>query len=286
MTRMQKLIFGFAVLALIFEASPASAVIIHRYLLDGNTDDSVGSLHLSAVEDFAPDFVADNFAGGQSAEFTGVNAVLGDVPEGDPLRATVFSLAFWIKYGAQGPSGYGMPIGRADSSNTPWQVQINPDGAVRWIPQAANGGDTVPLNSGAGDLDPWHHVVISQNHDVASMYVDGTPVLQNVATPIVNAADGKPLRLGRRGDGHLFVGRLDDVQIYADALQPNDVTFLYSNPGQIVVPDPLSTDFDGLNGTDINDFHILRANFLLTGATHAQGDYDLSGTVNHRDFFA
>jgi hypothetical protein len=284
MTRMQKLIVGFALTALLFGTRPVHAVIVHRYLLDGNTNDSVGTLHLAALDDFAPGFVADNKAGGQSAEFTGMHAVLGDVPEGDPLRSSVFSLSFWMKYGAQ-PSGFGMPIARADGTNRPWVVQINPDGALRWIVEAANVGDTTPLNTGGGDADPWHHVVISQNHDVGSVYIDGAPVHQNAPSPISSAIDAKPLRLGRRGDGFLFAGRLDDVQIYSDALQPADVTFLFTNPGQVVVPAPPSTDFNGLNGTDIADFHILRSNFLKTGATHAEGDANLNGKVEHRDYF-
>ena len=44
------------------------------------------------------------------------------------------------------------------------------------------------------------------------------------------------------------------------------------------------TDFDMMNGTDIADFHILRANYL-TGTTHAAGDANLDGIVNHLDFF-
>jgi hypothetical protein len=46
----------------------------------------------------------------------------------------------------------------------------------------------------------------------------------------------------------------------------------------------IDTDFDDLNGTNIADFHILRSNFL-TGTTHAQGDANADGSVNHRDFF-
>jgi hypothetical protein len=237
--RLYKLIVGFILAASITAAGPAHAVIIHRYLLDGNTNDSVGTLHLAAVDDFAPGFVADNKAGGMSAEFTGMNAVLGDVPVGDPLRTSVFSLAFWIKYGDQ-PSGFGMPIGRADGTNTPWVVQINPNGSMRWIAQAGGTADIGPLNSGGGDADPWRHVVISHNNDSASIYLDGVAVHQNVPFPIPSATDSKPLRLGRRGDGFLFAGRLDDVQIYSDALQPADVAFLFANPGQVVIPAQLN----------------------------------------------
>ena len=36
--------------------------------------------------------------------------------------------------------------------------------------------------------------------------------------------------------------------------------------------------------TDLDDFEILRANYL-TGATFEQGDANLDGTVDHEDFF-
>jgi hypothetical protein len=48
--------------------------------------------------------------------------------------------------------------------------------------------------------------------------------------------------------------------------------------------DVVNTNFDGLNGTDLADFHILRANYL-TGTTNAMGDANFDGTVNYRDFF-
>ena len=47
---------------------------------------------------------------------------------------------------------------------------------------------------------------------------------------------------------------------------------------------PADTDFDGMNGTDIADFHILRNNYL-TGTTKTQGDANGDMLVNHLDFF-
>jgi hypothetical protein len=48
--------------------------------------------------------------------------------------------------------------------------------------------------------------------------------------------------------------------------------------------DVFNTDVDGVNGTDINDFHIIRTNYL-TGTSQAQGDVNFDGTVNHLDFY-
>ncbi|QDU53900.1 PEP-CTERM sorting domain-containing protein [Aeoliella mucimassa] len=44
------------------------------------------------------------------------------------------------------------------------------------------------------------------------------------------------------------------------------------------------TDFNMMDGTTIEDFFILRDNYL-TGTTFAQGDANLDGVVNHLDFY-
>lgn len=47
---------------------------------------------------------------------------------------------------------------------------------------------------------------------------------------------------------------------------------------------PPNADFDGSGSTTIDDFHILRSNFL-TGTTLAQGDANYDGKVDHTDFY-
>ncbi|MBX3435639.1 MAG: hypothetical protein KF847_20165 [Pirellulales bacterium] len=48
--------------------------------------------------------------------------------------------------------------------------------------------------------------------------------------------------------------------------------------------DVINTNFDGLGGTDLADFDILKSNFL-TGTTQALGDANFDGIVDHADFF-
>ena len=50
------------------------------------------------------------------------------------------------------------------------------------------------------------------------------------------------------------------------------------------IPEP-NADFDSLGGATLDDFHILRSNYLATGALHAQGDANFDGVVDHEDFF-
>jgi hypothetical protein len=197
--------------------------------------------------------VSDNAAGGQSAEFTGLNSVQADMTGADPLKTSIFSLVFWIKYGSQG--SFGMPMSRAGSNNTPWVAQIDSTGLMNWVPRGSGAGVSVPVGTfqtGGADSDPWHQVVISQNYDTASTYLDGVPVSKYVATAILSSTNQTPLRIGRRGDGFLFKGRLDDLQIYTDALQAPEVAYLYAHPGQTVVPvSPLELQVNRVTGETI-----------------------------------
>ncbi|MCA9235879.1 MAG: hypothetical protein KDA44_10440 [Planctomycetales bacterium] len=49
----------------------------------------------------------------------------------------------------------------------------------------------------------------------------------------------------------------------------------------IIPPDP---NVDGTPGISLSDFNVIRTNFL-TGTTHAQGDVNYDGLVDHADFF-
>ena len=46
-----------------------------------------------------------------------------------------------------------------------------------------------------------------------------------------------------------------------------------------------NTDFDDSGGTDLVDFHILRSNYLMTGALQSEGDANFDLVVDHEDFF-
>jgi hypothetical protein len=69
-----------------------------------------------------------------------------------------------------------------------------------------------------------------------------------------------------------------------------DSVFLSFYSAEGATPPALSafefvTNFDGIGGTTLNDFTILRNHYLNTGAVNADGDANFDGTVNHEDFF-
>ncbi len=102
------------------------------------------------------------------------------------------------------------------------------------------------INSSATVNDGlWHHVVVSRNQATGEkdIYIDG--VLDTSDTDTTNLLnDPQLLTIGAIADAsnpdptspdssgyNGYQGLLDDIQIYDRALTPDEVTFLYNNPG-------------------------------------------------------
>ena len=118
------------------------------------------------------------------------------------------------------------------------------------------------INSSATVNDGlWHHVVVSRNQDTGEkdIYIDG--VLDNSDFDTTNLLnDPQLLTIGAIADAsnpdptspdfsgyNGYQGLLDDIQIYDRALTPDEVTFLYNNPGATLgsftnPPSPVSRD--------------------------------------------
>jgi glucose/arabinose dehydrogenase len=82
--------------------------------------------------------------------------------------------------------------------------------------------------------------------------------------------------IGEDENGELYLVAGEDLR------HQSDPSSFIIKLGPIPGPD---TDFDGMDGATLLDFEILRANYLIAGATHSQGDANFDGHVNHLDFF-
>ena len=117
-------------------------------------------------------------------------------------------------------------------------------------------GTGTPLNDGQ-----WHHVAmtIDGNTDTVELFVDGVSVGTNPNPPF--AADGEfqptmdNFEVGRLGRGTALptpgaccqsITMVDDIQIYQRVLSGSEVSSLYNNPGEVVVPEPASIALLGL----------------------------------------
>jgi len=82
--------------------------------------------------------------------------------------------------------------------------------------------------------DVWHHVVITYNETVFSLFVDGLPVARAAATGVITNGTA-PLYIGTNALNHFFAGKVDEVSLYAVALTDAQVQTHFSL-GKGVVP--------------------------------------------------
>ena len=111
-------------------------------------------------------------------------------------------------------------------------------------------GTGTALNDGQ-----WHHVAmtIDGNTDVVELFVDGVSVGTNPFPPFAADGEFQPTmdnfevgRLGRLAACCQSITMVDDIQIYQRALSADEVSFLFDNPGAVVVPEPASLALLGL----------------------------------------
>ena len=98
----------------------------------------------------------------------------------------------------------------------------------------------------------WHHIVMTGNAATTtiSLYVDG--VFMTDGTLVPGSSGNFPLlnnfeigRLGRSSPTDGYEGLVDDVQVYDQALNSNQISYLFNNPG-LAVPEPTSLALGGL----------------------------------------
>ena len=112
--------------------------------------------------------------------------------------------------------------------------------------------DAVHAKVGQWEADPWYHVAAVWRKGVISLFRDGEQIGSSsfghkIGTRVPNLASVKrPAQayFGKLSDSasggavvpQYFGGAIDDVQIYAKALQHKNVRYLYEHPGKIWDP--------------------------------------------------
>ncbi|MFO0875045.1 MAG: LamG domain-containing protein [Phycisphaerales bacterium] len=107
----------------------------------------------------------------------------------------------------------------------------------------------IPFTPSPGD---WHHYVVTRLGQAFTFYVDGNSLGSAQHDVFVPNAT-YPLTIGQaEGLGYLD-GRIDDVQIYNEALTQAQVLFLTENPGSAITFEcPADLNDDGLvDGADL-----------------------------------
>ena len=168
------------------------------------------------------------FADFGTNDFTVMMRVVPRWGSGDTGWDNAFALNKWSSGGATpGDNEWNLGI-KGDDSNDFMPVFSFETGTTRY---SAKGNPVDPSSPG---FSRWHHLAGVRSNDTIILYWDGLPVDQsNVGSAPVNNA-GRALLLGRngRGAGSLYAkADFDDVQIYDEALAPEEILYIARHPG-------------------------------------------------------
>ncbi len=169
--------------------------------------------------------------------FDGVNdgITVAAHPSFDWSSAESFSIELWVQRDTGTISGLEAFVGRFDAAGLSWYIGINSSGHAQAQLKAADGsGPALPL-SGSKDLrsadSTWHHVVFVRNNQTSQniLYVDGeqeASISFNAYSADFDSATA-PLTLGTWNGGSRLSGRLDEIALYAIALDANQIKSHY-----------------------------------------------------------
>ncbi len=126
-----------------------------------------------------------------------------------------------------------------------WMLRLNQDVASYGLPGRAsfyvsegNVGN-VPISNITVTDGRWHHIVGVYSPGTASLYVDG--IFQDARSAGANnACDADFMVAGALvapNNLNEFQGGVDDAQLYDRALNPDEINYLYRNPGS-ALPEP------------------------------------------------
>lgn len=237
------LVCGFAVMGI---STAAHAGLIAHYTFDGHLNDSVGNNHATADGTV-------NFVAGVAGQAMSVDALSYAVSQnnvgisGNQAR----TLSFWFNAAElqnQAPVSFGEKL---NTAKTLFEVLLGGESndykliGHFW----GTGGDTIGIADGSYTPGTWTHIALVYDGSVVKLYQDGQQVGSDYAVEL-NTVDDKLFLGGGNLDnpfGANYVGAIDDVQLYNNALNAEQINFLYSNPGE-AVPEPASLALIGLGG--------------------------------------
>lgn len=249
-------------------ALPAGADLIHRYTLNADGSDSVGTAHLTAKGNVShgttngvpgcggyATFDGDNDAYFADANLGSTFGLFGNYnyQTGTDLRP--FTISLWVRsqktgsvaalaIGTNGSSG-------TDSSGQPYRhtgffVRSNSsEGNFAGI-YARGAGNNSLVHSKAVTDGNWHHVVGIFGGTYRTIYVDGVTQSNWTSTVNIPITSPEPMRFltvgafWRNVNGGEFVddmlGNIDDVQVYTGTLSAPEIAYLYAHPGKTINP--------------------------------------------------
>lgn len=272
--------------------------LILFYRMDGNITDESGN-NINGTVLGGPSFYSSDRNGNENAALNiGVGAY---VDAGNPAAFNALTnevtISMWVRqtqswFGDQTPlmnkwGGTGIYMA-LDGFNAG-----NPQNPVRW---RINGNNFLTSNTNVPLLQ-WHHIVCTYNGSQLRVYQNG--VLTGTLNQTGNIpGTGNNLQIGRQSNGLGaidFRGDLDQVRVYARALNQSEISTLFNNESVAFGPQAFC---DGQGNVTLSTFDFPGATYQWTGpngyASNLQnppvinnavagvhdGEYNLEVTVN------
>jgi len=210
-----------------------------EFLFKGNTDDS-GPLGINGVIHGDVTYTPDRYNNPNSAALFDGDMDYIIVPKNDKLNfgKSDFSIAFWFKTNYSGSQMMIMKGNDSPPNYAQYWVRLN----STWDNYALVflAGDDFPPSSIVSyqysetiSDDTWHHIAGVREGTAMSLYVDGELVNSEVQT-IENVDNVFDMIIGAQFPRaeyyyhNFFKGALDDIRIYARALNECEVEALFS----------------------------------------------------------
>jgi hypothetical protein len=194
------------------EAEPS---LISFYPLDTNADDSVSTNHGTLI---GPPLFGPGLGGPSYGSITLDGAIafvtFGSVPAFDMLDGTGTFEAWVRAEWDPATMPYNPAIAANEDTQRYFRIRMTAAKTGIQMDSANVGAQTVPY---AGTN--WHHLAVVFDSAFYSLYWDGQPVVTNVFSPLYSIPP-QPTQLGSilPTGSDIWLGRLDEVAFYADAL--------------------------------------------------------------------
>jgi hypothetical protein len=210
--------------------------LVGHWKLDEGTGtkigDSSGKGNNGTVTAGNPTWIAGVKDGALEFHGLGVSGGGGDtitIPHSASLDITgSTSIALWIMPGADDPEGKATttaPMAKADSAASPsWSYQVR-YGWNSTKPFMAFTFNTTPrawayVNKNL-ERDEWCHIACSFNGTTLTTYLNGLPTESTPMGPITSSPT--PTLIGSDGWGCDWIGAIDDVRVYNNALTADEI---------------------------------------------------------------
>ncbi len=202
--------------------APASG-LVSWWAAEGNAADAADGNNGSLVN--GATFAAGEV--GQAFSLPGSNAAVV-VPNSSSLNITgsAITVSMWAKGGAQAANGYLLSKSNFGGTNG-YSMYTGGTSTLQFFVGTTSGGQFTS-NFGFVWDNQWHLLTGVYTGTTIALYVDSVLKTSSAASGTIQDSSAQSLNLGRwNGGNFLYVGLLDEVQIYNRALSQSEITAIY-----------------------------------------------------------